>query len=41
MKTPQIVIGVVAALALAGGGFAAGMTFDRSQTPTATGPVTS
>jgi hypothetical protein len=31
MKTPQIVIGVVAALALAGGGFAAGMTFDRSQ----------
>ena len=33
MKTPQIVIGVVAALALAGGGFAAGMTFDRSQTP--------
>jgi len=32
MKTPQIVIGVVAALALAGGGFAAGMTFDRSQT---------
>jgi hypothetical protein len=34
MKTPQIVIGVVAALALAGGGFAAGMTFDRSQTST-------
>ncbi|MDP9275837.1 MAG: hypothetical protein M3O99_09635 [Chloroflexota bacterium] len=33
MKTPQIVIGIVAALALAGGGFAAGMTFDRSQTP--------
>jgi collagen type VII alpha len=33
MKTPQIVIGVVAALALAGGGFAAGMTFERSQTP--------
>jgi hypothetical protein len=31
MKTPQIVIGVVAALALAGGGFAAGMTFDRTQ----------
>lgn len=31
MKTPQIVIGVVAALALAGGGFAAGMTFDRAQ----------
>jgi hypothetical protein len=36
VKTPQIVIGVVAALALAGGGFAAGMTFDRSQAPTAT-----
>jgi hypothetical protein len=35
MKTPQIVIGVVAALALAGGGFAAGMTFDRSQASTA------
>jgi collagen type I alpha len=33
MKTPQIVIGVVAALALAGGGFAAGMTFDRAQSP--------
>jgi hypothetical protein len=31
MKTPQIVIGVVVALALAGGGFAAGMTFDRAQ----------
>jgi hypothetical protein len=44
MKTPQIVIGVVAALALAGGGFAAGMTFDRSQTSStntagATGPT--
>jgi hypothetical protein len=36
MKAPQIVIGVVAALALAGGGFAAGMTFDKSQAPTAT-----
>ena len=35
MRTPQIIIGVVAALALAGGGFAAGMTFDRSQTPAA------
>jgi hypothetical protein len=34
MRAPQIVIGVVAALALAGGGFAAGMTFDKSQTPT-------
>jgi len=33
LKAPQIVIGVVAALALAGGGFAAGMTFDKSQTP--------
>jgi hypothetical protein len=32
VKAPQIVIGVVAALALAGGGFAAGMTFDRAQT---------
>jgi hypothetical protein len=31
MKAPQIVIGVVAALALAGGGFAAGITFDRAQ----------
>ena len=31
MKAPQIVIGVVAALALAGGGFAAGMTFDKAQ----------
>jgi hypothetical protein len=36
MKTPQIVIGVVAALALAGGGFAAGMTFDRAQNATST-----
>jgi hypothetical protein len=36
MKTPQIVIGIVAALALAGGGFAAGMTFDKAQTPTNT-----
>jgi hypothetical protein len=33
LKAPQIVIGVVAALALVGGGFAAGMTFDKSQTP--------
>src|SRR5207237_6470949 len=33
VKAPQIVIGVVAALALAGGGFAAGMTFDKAQTP--------
>jgi hypothetical protein len=36
MKTPQIVIGVVAALALAGGGFAAGLTFERSQNTAAT-----
>jgi hypothetical protein len=44
MKAPQIVIGIVAALALAGGGFAAGMTFDRAQTssagPTATASPT-
>lgn len=46
MKASQIVIGVVAALALAGGGFAAGMTFDRAQTTStsttttgATGPT--
>ena len=36
MKTPQIVIGVVAALALAGGGFAAGMTFEKGQNASAT-----
>jgi hypothetical protein len=35
MRTPQIVIGVVAALALAGGGFAAGMTFDKAQATSA------
>ena len=29
-------IGIVAALVLAGGGFAAGMTFDKSQSPTTT-----
>ena len=34
MKAPQIVIGIAAALVLAGGGFAAGMTFDKSQSPT-------
>ena len=34
MKAPQIVIGIAAALVLAGGGFAAGMTFDKAQTPT-------
>ena len=33
MKAPQIVIGIAAALVLAGGGFAAGMTFDKAQTP--------
>src|SRR2546430_4413827 len=37
MKAPQIVIGVVAALALAGGGFAAGMTYDKAQSPSTTG----
>jgi hypothetical protein len=36
MKAPQIAIGIAAALVLAGGGFAAGMTFDKSQTPTTT-----
>jgi len=40
MKTPQIVIGVVAALALAGGGFAAGMTFEKAQTPATTAGTT-
>jgi len=34
MKAPQIVIVLAAALVLAGGGFAAGMTFDKAQTPT-------
>src|SRR5256885_4416320 len=33
MKAPQIVIGIAAALVLAGGGFAAGMTFDKAQNP--------
>ncbi|OLC22119.1 MAG: hypothetical protein AUH33_00415 [Chloroflexi bacterium 13_1_40CM_68_21] len=33
MKSTQIAIGVIAALAIAGGGFAAGMTYERSQTP--------
>jgi len=37
MKAPEIVIGVVAALALAGGGFAAGMTYDKAQSPSTTG----
>src|SRR5437867_704562 len=37
MKAPQIVIGVVAALAPAGGGFAAAMTFDKAQRRTTTG----
>ena len=43
MKSANLIIGVVAALALAGGGFAAGMTFERAQapaTPTATGTTT-
>jgi hypothetical protein len=40
MKTPQIVIGVVAALALAGGGFGAGMTYERSQAPATTTATT-
>ena len=35
MKAPQIVIGIAAALVLAGGGFAAGMTYDKAQSPTA------
>ena len=37
MKPTQIIIGIVAALALAGGGFAAGMTYAGAQTPTTTG----
>jgi hypothetical protein len=41
MKTPQIVIGVVAALALAGGGFAAGMTYEKgTATPANTAGTT-
>jgi hypothetical protein len=36
MKAPQLAIGVVAALALAGGGFAAGMTFDKVQATSVT-----
>src|SRR5437867_12774262 len=36
MKAPQIIIGVVAALVLAGGGFAAGMTVERNNTAEAT-----
>ena len=39
MKTPQIIIGAVAALALAGGGFAAGMTFDKAQSTPPTTPT--
>src|SRR2546428_1878782 len=35
MKSTQIVIGVVAALAIAGGGFAAGMTYEKTQSPAA------
>jgi hypothetical protein len=39
VKAPQIVIGFVAALALAGDGFAAGVTFDKAQSasPSSTG----
>jgi hypothetical protein len=40
LKAPQIVIGVVAALALAGGGFAAGMTFDKAQGTSTTSSAT-
>ena len=31
MRTAQLVVGIVAALALAGGGFAAGMTYQKGQ----------
>ena len=37
MKPTQIIIGIVAVLALAGGGFAAGMTYAGAQAPTTTG----
>lgn len=40
MRLPHIVIGVVAALALAGGGFAAGMTFEKGRSTTDTGVAT-
>jgi hypothetical protein len=40
MKTPQIVIGAVAALALAGGGFAAGMTYEKGQSAASTNATT-
>ena len=40
MKAPQIIIGVVAALVLAGSGFAAGMTFEKNQTPSASPATT-
>ena len=33
MKSTQIVIGAVAALAIAGAGFAAGMTYEKGQAP--------
>src|SRR3989442_13972872 len=33
MKSTKIAIGVIAALAIAGGGFAAGMTDERAQPP--------
>jgi hypothetical protein len=38
MRTPQIVIALVAAIALAGGGFALGMTYERSQAASGTAP---
>jgi hypothetical protein len=41
MKTTNIVIGVVAALAIAGGGFAAGMTYERLQAPAPSTTTTS
>jgi hypothetical protein len=40
LKAPQIVIGVVAAIALAGGGFASGMAFDKAQTSSTTTSAT-
>ena len=41
MKAPQLVIGgVVAAIALSGGGFAAGMTYEKAQAPAPTAATT-
>jgi hypothetical protein len=39
VKTPQIVIGAVASLALVGGGFAAGMGFERTQSSSSATPA--